>query len=129
MKRTTLILIALVLAVGIAYAQKAPQGDEYKQWMQDVNQNNRAFTDAYNEMNMSDATGAIDALVALYTKMEAHWAAQEEKDDAVGWSTMAKEAMTEAQQKMRLNDIAYSLNLLEKAQTTCQPCHQAYRPQ
>jgi hypothetical protein len=30
---------------------------------------------------------------------------------------------------MKLNDIAYSLNLVEKTQTTCQPCHEAYRPQ
>ena len=30
MKRTILITIAMVLAVGIVYAQKAPQGEEYE---------------------------------------------------------------------------------------------------
>lgn len=129
MKRTILILTVMVVAVGIVYAQQAPQGDAYKQLMQDVNANTRGFSAAYNEMNMAGASEAIDTLLDRYTKMEEHWAAQEDKNDAVEWSAMAKEAMTEAQQKMRLNDIAYALNLVERTQTTCGPCHEAYRPQ
>ncbi len=125
MKRTMLVLIAMILAVSIVYAQKEPQGDEYKQWMQDVRQSIRGFNNAYNDMNMANATEAIDILADVYGKMEAHWDSQEDKEDAVAWS---KEYMVQAQGKMKLNDVAYAMNLLELAQKNCRSCHQKYRP-
>ncbi len=127
MKRTVLILIAMVLAVGIVYAQKAPQGEEYQQWMQDVRQSIRGFNNAYTDMNMANATEAIDILAESFAKMETHWEGQG-KEDATGWAKESKDHMVDAQAKMKLNDIAYALNLLELAQRNCRSCHQAYRP-
>ena len=127
MKRTMLVLIAVTLAVSIVYAQKEPQGDEYKQWMQDVRQSVRGFNNAYTDMNMANATEAVDILVDRFGKMEAHWDAKE-IEDATEMSKQSKEYMIEAQGKMRLNDIAYALNLLELARRNCSSCHQKYRP-
>lgn len=127
MKRTILITIAMVLAVGIVYAQKAPQGEEYQQWMKDVQQSILGFNNAYNDMNMANATEAIDILADTFGQMETHWEEQG-KEDAVGWAKESKDHMVEAQGKMKLNDIAYALNLLELAQRNCRSCHTAYRP-
>jgi cytochrome c556 len=127
MKRTMGVLVAMVLAVGIVYAQKAPQGEEYEQWMKDVRQSIRGFNNAYTDMNMANATEAIDILAETFGKMEAHWESQG-KEDAVTWSKESKGHMVEAQGKMKLNDIAYALNLVELAQRNCRSCHQAYRP-
>ena len=127
MKRTMLVLIAMILAVSIVYAQKEPQGDEYKQWMQDVRQSIRGFTNAYNDMNMANATEAVDVLVDRFGKMETHWEAKG-IEDAAAMSKESKEFMVDAQGKMKLNDVAYALNLLELARKNCSSCHQKYRP-
>jgi len=127
MKRTMLVLIATILAVGIVYAQKEPQGDEYKQWMQDVRQGIRGFINAYNDMNMANATEAVDILADRFGKMEAHWNTKG-IEDATEMSKQSKEYMIEAQAKMKLDDVAYALNLLELARRNCSSCHQKYRP-
>lgn len=126
MKQAIVIVMAMILTIGFVYAQSEPQGEEYKQWMQDVRQSIRGFNSAYTNMNMGNANEAVNILADIFGKMEAHWAAKE-VEDATDWSRQSKELMVEAQNKMKLNDIAYALNLLQLAQKNCSNCHEKYR--
>lgn len=126
MKQAMVIMMAMILTISVVYAQNEPQGDEYKQWMQDVRQSIRGFNTAYTNMNMANANESVDILADIFGKMEAHWTAKE-VEDATDWSRQSKELMIEAQSKMKLNDIAYALNLLQLAQKNCSNCHEKYR--
>ena len=127
MKKTILVLTTTIIAASLVYAQKEPQGDIYRQWMQDIRQSIRGFNNAYNDMNMDNATEAVEILADRFGKMEEHW---ETKgiDDAAEMSSQSKDYMIEAQRKMKLTDIAYALNLIELAQRNCRNCHGKYRP-
>lgn len=127
MRRTILLLTSILLMFGVVFAQKQPQGDEYKAWMKDVQANVRAFNEAYNSMNMANAREAINNLFTLFSKVEEHWK-KAQKSDAVGWAKDARERFQDAQDKMKRDDIAYALNLLQLAQRNCKSCHDQYRP-
>lgn len=127
MKRTIPVLIVILITAGIVFGQKVSQGDEFKKWMQDIQSQVRAFTDAYNAMDMKKGAAAIDALEKDFEQVEAHFQ-KAQKPDAVKWAKDAKERFQEAQGKMKRDDITYSLNLLQLAQKNCKSCHDVYRP-
>ena len=129
------VLFSWIIAVAAAVAMtglvvgqgdRPPQGDEYKGWMTDINSSVTNFTNAYNTMDMNAATNAIDNLQFLFKKVEDHWTKQN-KADTVKWAKESREFMEQAQGKMKLKDIAYSLNLLQLAQKNCKSCHTVYK--
>ncbi|MBI4473964.1 MAG: hypothetical protein HY646_14950 [Acidobacteria bacterium] len=126
MKRTAFILIACALTAGILLAQRPSQGEEYKKWMQDAQAQVRAFTEAYNSMDIAKASAAIDALQKDFALVEQHFQ-KAQKADAVAWAKDVRLKMEDAQVKMKLKDISYSLNLLELAQKNCKACHAVYK--
>lgn len=123
-----IIVLATVAALtGLVLGQeRPPQGDEYKSWMTDIQSGVQNFTNAYNSMDMNAATNSIDNLQFLFKKVEDHWTKQN-KTDAIRWAKETREYMEQAQGKMKLKDIAYSLNLLQLAQKNCKACHGVYK--
>lgn len=127
MKRTAFVLIACMFTAAILLAQTKPsQGEDFKKWMQDIQAQVRNFNDAYAAMDMTKASTAIDALHKDFEQVEAHFQ-KAQKTDAVNWAKDARTRLAEAQGKMKRNDIAYSLNLLQLAQKNCKSCHDVYK--
>lgn len=126
MKRTIVVLIAILIMAGILLGQKVSQGDEFKKWMQDINANVKNFTDAYNAFDKPKAALAIDALQKDFEQVEAHFQ-KAQKADAVKWAKDAKDRFKDAQDRMKREDIAYALNLLQLAQKNCKSCHDVYK--
>ena len=128
MKRLLLLALATAVMTGVLLGQKAPQGDEYKGWMKGIQTNVKNFTDAYMQMDVKTARGAAEALIENFTKVEEHWKKQN-KTDAVAWAKDAKDKLSEAVEKLKRDDMAYALNLLQLVQAKdCRGCHDQYRP-
>lgn len=127
MKRMLFVVGALALTAGLLLAQKEPQGDEFKAWMKNIQAQMQAFNQAYTAMDKQKASAAIDALKADFQKVQAHWE-KKSKADAINWSKEFVGYMDQAQAKMKRDDIAYALNLVQLGQKNCKACHDLYRP-
>lgn len=127
MKRTFVVLIAMFITAGILYGQKVSQGEEFKKWMQDIDAQVKNFNAAYAAMDKPKAALSIDALAKDFENVEAHFT-KAQKADAINWTKDARNRFKEAQDRMKREDIAYALNLLQLAQKTCRSCHDVYRP-
>jgi cytochrome c556 len=126
MKRTLLVLILCMFTAVIQLAQRPPQGEEFKKWMQDIQSQLQAFTEAYNSMDVAKASTAVNALQKDFAMVEAHFQ-KAAKADAVNWAKDSRLRMEDAQTKLRYKDIAYSLNLVQLAQKNCKACHDVYK--
>ena len=127
MKRMFVVLIAVFVMASILYGQKAPQGEEFKKWMQDIDAQVKNFIAAYDAMDMAKAASSIVALGKDFENVEAHYA-KAQKADAINWTKDVRQRVEEAKDRMKRQDIAYALNQVQLAQKTCQSCHDVYRP-
>ncbi len=127
MKRTFVVLIAVFVMCSILYGQKAPQGEEFKKWMQDIDAQMKNFIAAYDGMDMAKASSSIAALQKGFENVETHYA-KAQKADAINWTKGVRTRLDEASDRMKRQDIAYALNMVQLAQKTCKSCHDVYRP-
>lgn len=126
MKRMLVVLTAIFIVAGILYGQKVSQGEEFKKWMQDIDAQVKNFNVAYAAMDKPKAAASIDALAKDFENVEAHFA-KFQKADAVNWTRDARNRLKEAQDRMKREDIAYALNLVQLVQKGCKSCHDVYR--
>ncbi len=126
MKRMFVVLITVIVMTSILYAQKVPQGEEFKKWMQDIDTQVKNFTAAYESMDLAKASASISALEKDFENVDTHFS-KAQKADAVKWSKETRARLGEAGDKLKRQDISYALNLVQLNQKTCKSCHDVYR--
>jgi hypothetical protein len=123
--RKTVVLLGIVFAASLVFAQSA---DEFDAWMTTIDEKNQSVQRNIAAMDVKAAADDAKALGDTFKLVEGFWRQRGNAPDAVELARKAEDRAADVAKLIAAKDFGAASTQSIKIAETCTACHRLYRP-